>query len=337
MDNRKPLVSIIVPVYNVEKYLPQCLDSLIGQTLQPIEIICINDCSPDDSIAILNQYAQKDQRIKVISLPENRRQGGARNIGIREATADYIGFVDSDDWVAPTMYERLYETAQRTHADIVSPLWYFCSYDNQNNKTINGTSLEGISQPERNKKIILNGFRLVTSIFRKDLFFENDLFFPEKVLFEDNAIAAALHLSAKNIVQIEDCSYYYRCSNISTSRGLDNYHFFDRLDTSLLYLENMKRLGFYESYKEEIDYAFIGLYYRNTLIECFTRFSKPEHTPMQKIIDNMHEILPNYKRNKYYRQSPLKYRMILRLCELNLPLAIATYKVIRKIRKRKTT
>ncbi len=337
MENEKPLISVIVPVYNVEAYLPQCLDSLIQQSLQQIEIICINDCSPDKSIEILNRYAQKDPRIKVISLPENRRQGGAKNAGIRVAKADYIGFVDSDDWVCPSMYEILYEVAIQNHADIVSPLWYFNDYDNHKEKIRNGVSLIGLPKPERDRAIILNGFRLVTSIFRKDLFFKNDLFFPEKRLFEDNAIGSALHLSAQDIVQTEDCFYHYRCSNISVTRGLDNYHFFDRMDTTLQYLENMKRLGFYESYKDEIDYTFINLYYRNTLIGCFTRFSEPAHIHMRKIIDNMYEIFPNYKKNKYYRKISLKHRILLRLCELNIPLAITAYKAIKSIRKRRTT
>ena len=92
------LVSVIIPVYNVEKYLPQCLDSVIGQTYKNLEIICINDGSPDNSSAILEHYAEKDRRIRIIN-QENKGLSGARNTGIGAATGDYIVFLDSDDWM----------------------------------------------------------------------------------------------------------------------------------------------------------------------------------------------------------------------------------------------
>ena len=107
-----PTVSIIVPVYNVEKYLPACLDSLINQTLQDIEIICVNDCSPDGSDTVLQQYAEKDDRIKIVNHEYNQGLGAARNTGVRVASANYIGFVDSDDYVATDMFELLYNAIQ---------------------------------------------------------------------------------------------------------------------------------------------------------------------------------------------------------------------------------
>lgn len=113
----KPLVSVIVPVYNREKYLARCLDSLINQTLKNIEIICINDGSTDKSIDILTQYQNKDERIKIIS----QSQAGvsaARNKGIDFAIGDYIGFVDSDDYVDGDFYEKLYKAAVKTESDI---------------------------------------------------------------------------------------------------------------------------------------------------------------------------------------------------------------------------
>ena len=102
-----PLVSIIVPVFNVEKYLKKCLDSLVEQTLKEIEIICINDCSTDESLSILQEYEKKDDRIIVVDLHKNIKQGGARNGGLRIAKACYVAFVDSDDWVDKNMYKKL--------------------------------------------------------------------------------------------------------------------------------------------------------------------------------------------------------------------------------------
>ena len=104
-------VSIIVPVYNVEKYLRKCLDSLVNQTLKDIEIICINDGSTDDSLNILQEYAREHHNVVVID-QENQGVSIARNNGINKAQGDYIGFVDPDDWVEPDMFKILYEKAE---------------------------------------------------------------------------------------------------------------------------------------------------------------------------------------------------------------------------------
>ncbi|MDE5413783.1 glycosyltransferase [Alkalihalobacterium chitinilyticum] len=118
----KPKVSIIMPVYNVESYLERCMASLQVQTLSDIEMIAVNDGSTDRSLDILNEYASKDQRIKVID-QENGGVSSARNAGLEAARGDYIGFVDPDDWIDKEMYEVLYETAVIESADIV-----MCSY-----------------------------------------------------------------------------------------------------------------------------------------------------------------------------------------------------------------
>ena len=104
-----PKISVIIPVYNVEKYLPKCLDSLINQTLSDIEIICINDCSTDNSLEILEEYASKDERIKIIDLKENQGAAAARNKGLEIAKGEYLGFVDPDDYVDLNFYEELYK------------------------------------------------------------------------------------------------------------------------------------------------------------------------------------------------------------------------------------
>lgn len=118
----KPKVSIVVPIYNVERYLSRCIDSLLLQSLKDIEIIAVNDGSTDTCSEILNQYARKDNRIVIIE-KENGGVSSARNIGISMARGEYIGFVDPDDWVDREMYESLYETAINDEGDIV-----MCTY-----------------------------------------------------------------------------------------------------------------------------------------------------------------------------------------------------------------
>ena len=110
-------VSIVVPVYNVEQFLPDCLDSLTNQTLKDIEIICVNDGSPDNSLKILEEYAQNDDRVKIIT-QENQGVSAARNAGLKTAVGEYIGFVDPDDWIDLDFYSKLYDAIQESNADI---------------------------------------------------------------------------------------------------------------------------------------------------------------------------------------------------------------------------
>ena len=115
-------ISVVVPVYNVGVYLEKCLDSLLAQTLDDIEILCINDGSTDNSLEILQKYAQKDERIKIFD-KENEGQGVGRNIGIKNATGEFIAFVDPDDWVELDMYEKMYAQAKKLDSQVV-----FCDY-----------------------------------------------------------------------------------------------------------------------------------------------------------------------------------------------------------------
>ena len=115
---KTPLISIIIPVYNVEKYLSECLDSVIAQTYQNWEAICVNDGSPDNCGAILDQYASTDPRIKVIH-QENRGVSDTRNVGLKQAIGEYITFLDSDDMLYPQFLEYMLNTIQKDNSDIV--------------------------------------------------------------------------------------------------------------------------------------------------------------------------------------------------------------------------
>lgn len=139
----QPLISVIVAIYNVEEYLPKCIESILNQTYKNIELILVIDGSPDNSLNICNQYAEKDGRIKVIE-KENGGQATARNKALDIAMGDYIGFIDGDDWIEPEMYQTLYEVASNESADVVQCGWYkvdpdgrkVCPYPNEYKKVL---------------------------------------------------------------------------------------------------------------------------------------------------------------------------------------------------------
>ena len=129
MENDIPKISVIVPVYNVERYLDRCIQSILNQTLKELEIILVDDGSPDNCPALCDEYAQKDARIKVIH-KKNEGLGFARNAGLNLASGKFVSFLDSDDWVAPAMYETLYRVAEKMKCDTVyCSLQYYYSKD----------------------------------------------------------------------------------------------------------------------------------------------------------------------------------------------------------------
>ena len=115
-----PAISIIVPIYNAERWLVRCLESIVNQSFSDFEAICVNDASTDSSLSILKEYASQDPRIKIVDLPINRGEGGARNAGMETARGKYMGFVDSDDTVDTDFFEALYSVAENCSVDMVS-------------------------------------------------------------------------------------------------------------------------------------------------------------------------------------------------------------------------
>ena len=334
MDQNIPAVSIVIPVFNVEKYIGKCLDSLISQTLHNIEIICVNDCSTDKSLDILRDYEAKDNRIVVIDLPRNIKQGGARNVGIKKARAPFLGFGDSDDWVSLDMYENLYTLAVTHDAEMVCGD-YFQYYSEQDIRLRINCKPEWFSLPEheRNKRFIEGECRIWTNIIKKEVFIRNKIEFPEELFYEDNAIVTALYLSARKIVKDTHPYYYYRCNNISTTRSINNYRFFDRLKTSKMFLDNMRRLGIYEIYPEEVEFRFTELFYVNSILGAISQFDPPEKKYVNQIKREMEVIFPCFMKNSYYKTKvPLKLRILLRAIYFQTDLGISLYQILVKLR-----
>ncbi|MBO8432243.1 MAG: glycosyltransferase family 2 protein [Bacteroidetes bacterium] len=333
----KPLISIVVPVYNVEQYVGKCLDSLLGQTLKDIEVICVDDCSTDASLSILNAYGKKDNRVKVITSSVNGKQGTARNIGIRAARAEYIGLVDSDDWVAETMYENLYEAARRENADVVVGNYaeYYSESDIRPQWNGEKGVLENGDRGERNRGIIARSPRIWTSIFKRKLFVDNGLFYPENLFYEDNAIGQALYCSAGKIVKVDKLCYFYRCNNVSTTRRYNDYRFFDRIETSKLYLENMKRLGFYSLYKQECDDVFFSLFYEATITGSLFHFDPPAKKYINLVKREICEIYPHFHLVSYLIRSKtsLFHKIVLALIGIDTDFGVLVCTALRRCKR----
>lgn len=268
-------VSIIIPVYNVEQYLEKCLDSLISQTLKDIEIICINDGSTDNSLEILNDYAKKDNRIKIIS-KENEGQGIARNLGIELAQGEFIGFVDPDDWVEPKMYEIMYNQAKKLSSQIV--ICDYKKYFEDNDKycdvnifrnAVSLTKSKAVKfRPEENiDKNLFDNTLLVTpasvwnNIYESDLLKKNNIRFSNLRCYEDVLIVLQSRLLAKNISYINKALYYYRIRKSSTLRSYDK-RYLDLLNLIKLLKEYLTKNGLMHKLQGNFDYYCVANVYR---------------------------------------------------------------------------
>lgn len=212
-------VSIIIPVCNTEKYLHQCLDSVINQTLKEIEIICVDDGSTDNSAAILDEYAAGDSRVQVIH-KENGGLVSARKMGVTMAKGQYIGYVDSDDWIEPDMYKRLYECAIENKAELISSGYFL----EGNYTTIHlDTIEEGIYCGRRMKYLRDNtiyrlekketGLRasLCCKLFSRDLLMKVQLNISDKLtMAEDKMCLLSYVLECNSVMIIREAYYHYR-------------------------------------------------------------------------------------------------------------------------------
>jgi len=220
-----PKVSIIVPVYNVEKYLRECIDSIIAQTLEDIEIICVDDGSPDNCGEIIDEYAKKDSRIVAIH-KENGGYGSAINKGLDIAKGEYIGIVESDDWIEPDMYERLYYQANKTGADVIKGCYY--RYNNNtktkklDNYLYNLAKSSEVFTLEKNAKILLAFASIWSAIYKTSWLKKEGIRVVEDIKpYEDQPFMAETLSKASSIAYASNAYYNYRCEvDTSTTKTL---------------------------------------------------------------------------------------------------------------------
>ena len=213
-----PIISIIVPIYNVGKYLPRCIESILNQTFNNFELILVNDGSTDNSGVVCDDYAKKDTRIKIVH-KSNGGVSSARNAGLYVAKGEYIGFVDPDDYIDKNMYEKLYRLCIDNNSDIA-----ICRFNREiNGKIQNKESTEEIIELNNMEamnelfKGNLYRFSLCNKLFSKKCF--NDVLFPEERIHEDLSTTYKLFANSKKAVYINYCGYIYvrRENSILTS------------------------------------------------------------------------------------------------------------------------
>lgn len=259
------MLSVIIPVYNVEKYLKECLDSILNQTLKDIEIICIDDGSTDSSPDILKEYSNQ---IRIIT-QENGGQASARNLGINEAQGEYIAFIDSDDFIDQTMLEKLYTKAKDNNLDIA--MCKIATYDNQTEEIKDNVWYymlgvfrdfdKDIFNHKDTKEFTCNiAVTPYNKIYKTSLLKENNILFPEGLIFEDEKFFYDTYLRANKVSIVEEFLYYYRVNREGSTVDISKENdYTDIIEISKQIRKTFKDTDNYEDYKYLLNNRLIHL------------------------------------------------------------------------------
>lgn len=326
----KPLISLIIPVYNTEPFLRQCLESAAQQTLGNIEVIIVNNNTPDNSAVIIDEYVKKYPHFKT-TLLVGGGLGGARNAGMKMATGEYLAFLDSDDWIAPNALEKLYTAAKQNNADIV-----VCS---ANNTDLYG-NVTGADDTSRQKPFTLTNVPALQllkiggemacawrKIIRRRIFTEHDLWFPENVSAEDVACISACFAFSKTYVQLADRLWYYRNrpgSLSNTNAQQAPVYLFDNFAAVRPVLQ---KYGIYDEIAEEFEFRLISMIIGN---EGYGNggFKKLTAPNRRKLIEKCRDFYLSFpkdffkNRNQIFRTKWFIFRLSLKLNYPALPVIL---------------
>lgn len=308
-------VSIIVPVYGVEKYIDKCLDSLVKQSLKEIEVIVVNDGTKDNSQKIIDKYVKKyPDKIKSY-IKENGGQGSARNYGLKKATGEYIGYVDSDDFVEKDMYKKLYNKAKENNYDIVVCGNYNVSEDYQNKNIdafINNynTDLENI---------FFGKMAVWNKIYKRDILIKNKLEFKEKVWYEDLAFTLKAIMNSNTFAFIDEPLYDYLIregSTMNNSNVQRNLEILDAFNDILSYIKHNKK----EEYFDKVEFLAIDHIYISAIVRILkaNADNKIKKETVNELICYMNKNFHNYKNNKYINTLSRNRKIIYKLINLKM-------------------
>lgn len=305
-------ISVIVPVYNTAKYLRRCLDSLVMQTLEDIEIIVIEDASKDNANEILKEYEEKyEDKIKVFHNKTNKGIGYNRNLGIKKATGKYISFIDSDDWTNETMYEKMYEKAIKDDLDLV-----VCKFHKILEKDDDLIEIEpDFKVPyfkntslKDNPNLLLDiNLAPWNKIYKKELL--ENVMFPEDLKYEDAIVVVKALARSKKIGMVDERLNYYLVRNKSETTVMDK-RVFDILIITKQMIDELKNHDYYNDIKEYVEAMTIRNLFRYTLQQKYQKDKKIKDKFINEVFIFLKKEFPNWRHNKIWKERNFLKRMI---------------------------
>lgn len=299
-------VSIIVPVYNVEKYLEKCLTSLVNQTLKDIEIIVVNDGSTDNSQDIIDGFVKKYNNVFAYK-KQNSGMSDSRNFGINKARGEYIGFVDSDDFIDYTMYEKMYNKIKSKNYDMVVSDYFVVNDDITKKQDSNVKS--DLNSKKEIKKIFNIIYPVIwNKLYKREIF--DSITFKSGVWFEDVEFIYRLLPMLNKIGTIKEPFYYYIKRKGSITSKINN-RIYDYIDNFNGLVEYYKKNNLYSKYHKELEYSYVRYIYATFIKRCLTFDYNDYLKSLDTAIKNVKENFPNYRKNKYFYQSTKGIYLVL--------------------------
>ncbi len=334
-QEKRPKVSVIVPVYNTEKYLKKCIDSLLNQTLTEIEIVAINDGSPDGCKDILERYKATYPEKVVVIHKENGGQASARNLALGVCRGEYIGFLDSDDFVREEMFEKMYWMAAEQDADYVA-----CGYTDITYRDGQEVVLQSYVASKVAVKTKDMFFGALASpflhLYKREIMVNSGVTFPEGYIYEDTAFYLNLIPHIKKLGVIEEAlAVRLRHSNstMATFKKERVRHIFPVLQISIDYY---KEHGFWEEYRNELEYFCV----RILLCSSLQRISKVGEFRgacelVDETLDFIKQHFPEYRKNPYLKSGKLALYM-KGMNKVTAYIALVFYRITNKFKREYT-
>ena len=301
-------LSIVIPVYNVEKYLAKCLDSVIYPGLDAYEVIIVNDGSTDDSGVIAEDYCRRFPSLFRLIETENGGLGSARNVGMEAASGEFIIFLDSDDWLCENAVHEMLALLEQADFDICIYGILSVSENGAVLDDVRSCPIEGPLSLSRFPQLLFCPPSGCNKLCRRSLFIESGLRFPSRVWYEDLCTMPKLYLMTDRIISTHRQWYIYlqrSGSIINSANYRRNLEITDALDELIRYY---KARGQYEKYKNEFEY----LAFYNCFITACVRVSlaEPGSPVLDRLRDYFLQQFPAYKENPYISKAPFKYRLL---------------------------
>lgn len=287
-------LSVIVPMYNVSSYVRECLDSLVRQTLQDMEVLMVNDGCTDNTPEIAQEYANYNFNFHLLN-KENGGLSDARNYGLKFAKGEYIAFLDSDDFVEPTLYEKLVKLMDEGNDVVVTDIEYY--YKEHPDKNFIMSGLSSWEAETIQKKALLSPMFAWNKIYRASLFKENSLQYPVGTWYEDTPVTTVLFAKAKKIGYLHECLMHYRQREDSIMSSNNSPRIQEIFQVMEMVRRNFESLHLYEEYHDEIEY----LHIEHLRLYGMFRFIRSPYwkTCYEESSKVMKQYFPEWKKNKY--------------------------------------
>ncbi len=307
-------VSVIVPIYNSAGYMRKCIDSIFASTLQEIEVVLVDDCSTDESAAVMKEYERlAPEKVKLLFQSENKRQGAARNEGIKHATGEYLAFVDSDDFIEPDMLEKLYNAAKETNADCCGGDFYNSTESGEQAVFLRYASFNAHAEPEKRDEYLRGYGMFWTRIYKKSFLEKHSLFFPERLFYEDAYFNFFAALLAERVTKIDGCFYHYTIRQGSTVCRRNNETLYDKIQIANFTYDDCETHGEkFDKQSVEIQERFLFLHASTLLYICFGQFDEPNLDKLQEIKDSILSRMPKYRKSEGYKRLTREYKWWLK-------------------------